>query len=58
MGFSLVGIDGKDIADGNKTLTLGKCVLIEIAEVQSLRSVVHAHVKNSGQGQDQTDTYP
>ena len=23
MGFSLVGIDGKDIADGNKTLTLG-----------------------------------
>ena len=25
MGFSLVGIDGKDIADGNKTLTLGKC---------------------------------
>ena len=24
MGFSLVGIDGKDIADGNKTLTLGE----------------------------------
>ena len=24
MGFSLVGIDGKDIADGIKTLTLGK----------------------------------
>lgn len=25
MGFSLVGIDGKDVADGNKTLTLGVC---------------------------------
>ena len=28
MGFSLVGIDGKDIADGNKTLTLGKVQLL------------------------------
>ena len=28
MGFSLVGIDGKDIADGNKTLTLGECLII------------------------------
>ena len=28
MGFSLVGIDGKDIADGNKTLTLGKKINI------------------------------
>ena len=25
MGFSLVGIDGNDIRDGNKTLTLGVC---------------------------------
>ena len=24
MGFSLVGIDGKDVADGNRTLTLGE----------------------------------
>lgn len=28
MGFSLVGIDGKDIADGNKTLTLGMCTFM------------------------------
>ena len=27
MGFSLVGIDGKDIADGNKTLTLGEYLI-------------------------------
>ena len=25
LGFSLVGIDGKDLHDGNKTLTLGQC---------------------------------
>ena len=35
MGFSLVGIDGKDIADGNKTLTLGRCACVH------LRCIVH-----------------
>ena len=35
MGFSLVGIDGKDIADGNKTLTLGEALS---------RLYIHVHV--------------
>ena len=31
MGFSLVGIDGKDITDGNKTLTLGACARVNLS---------------------------
>lgn len=30
MGFSLVGIDGKNIADGDKTLTLGVCICVNV----------------------------
>ena len=45
MGFSLVGIDGKDIADGNKTLTLGEAVCCMYLAAWPVYSSTHIYCK-------------